>query len=87
VLRAMRHRARVAAIACPAAVIDTDNWPITNKADWRAYTALQPELGVPSLYYASHIDSTQEALDASDYELIRASWARHRAGHSAKDES
>src|SRR5690606_17297622 len=25
---AMRHRARVAGIACPDALIDTDNWPI-----------------------------------------------------------
>jgi hypothetical protein len=78
VTRAMRHRARVAAIACPAAVIDTDNWPITNKADWRTYTALQPDLGVPSLYYASHIDSTREPLDADDYALLRTHWARYR---------
>lgn len=79
VVRAMRHRARIAQIACPTAVIDTDNWPITNKADWRAYTALQPELGVPSLYYASHIDSTREPLDADDYALLRATWSRYRA--------
>jgi hypothetical protein len=77
--QAMRHRARVATIACPAAVIDTDNWPITNKADWRAYTELQPDLGVPSLYYASHLDATREPLDASDYALLREAWARYRA--------
>jgi hypothetical protein len=79
VSQAMRHRARVAAIACPAAVIDTDNWPITNKADWRTYTTLQPELGVPSLYYASHIDSTKEPLTEDDYALLRTAWARYRA--------
>ncbi len=76
--RAMQHRARVARIACPHAIIDTDNWPITNRDAWRRYVQLQPELGVPSLYYASHIDSTQEPLEAEDYQLIRETWARHR---------
>jgi hypothetical protein len=78
----MAHRARVAALACPKAIIDTDNWPMPDKAAWRAYTRLQPELGVPSLYYATHIDATGEALDAEDYRLIRESWARYRASLS-----
>lgn len=76
--RAMRHRARVARIACPNAIIDTDNWPITDKAAWRAYLQIQPELGIPSLYCVTHIDSTQEPLDAADYQLIREVWARYR---------
>lgn len=76
--QSMTHRARVAAIACPQISIDTDDWPMHNKADWRAYTRLQPELGVPSLYYVTHIDSTGEALDAEDYQLIRDAWARYR---------
>ncbi len=75
---AMKHRARVAHIACPDAIIDTDNWPITDRAAWRNYVQLQPDLGVPSLYYVSHIDTTQEALEADDYELIRQAWAQHR---------
>jgi hypothetical protein len=74
----MIHRARVAAIACPKLSIDTDDWPMPNKAAWRAYTRLQPELGVPSLYYVTHIDATGEALDAEDYALIRESWDRYR---------
>jgi hypothetical protein len=76
--RPMTHRARVAVIACPQLSIDTDDWPMPNKAAWRAYTRLQPELGVPSLYYVTHIDSTGEALDAEDYALIREAWARYR---------
>jgi hypothetical protein len=75
---AMTHRARVAAIACPKVSIDTDDWPMPNKTAWRSYTRLQPELGVPSLYYVTHIDSTGEALDAEDYALIRESWAQYR---------
>lgn len=77
--RLMAARARVAAIACPAAIIDTDNWPMADKAAWRRYLRLQPELGVPSLYFASHIDSTREPLQAQDYRLVREAWARHRA--------
>lgn len=79
VLKAMRHRARIASIACPNAVIDTDNWPIPDKATWRDYLALQAELGVPSLYYASHVDSTGEPLEAEDYQLIRDTWKKYRA--------
>ncbi|HEX6386201.1 MAG TPA: hypothetical protein VF177_16135 [Anaerolineae bacterium] len=79
VLKAMRHRARIASIACPNAVIDTDNWPIPDKATWRDYLALQTELGVPSLYYASHVDSTGEPLEAEDYQLIRDVWRRYRS--------
>ena len=74
----MTHRARVAAIACPTISIDTDDWPMPDKDAWRAYTRLQPQLGVPSLYYVTHIDSTGEALDAEDYRLIRESWAQYR---------
>ena len=71
---AMRHRARIANIACPQAIIDTDNWPITDKQAWRTYLELQPELGVPSLYYVSHIDSTGEVLEPDDYALIHRVW-------------
>ena len=85
--QSMIHRARVAAIACPNISIDTDDWPMPNKAAWRAYTRLQPELGVPSLYYVTHIDSTGEALEAEDYALIRDAWAqyRDRSGEQIKD--
>jgi hypothetical protein len=77
--QAMTMRALIAAIACPSAIIDTDNWPITNRASWRKYLRLQPELGVPSLYYVTHIDSTKEPLQPKDYRLIREIWAHHRA--------
>jgi hypothetical protein len=78
VRRAMRHRARIARIAMPDALIDTDNWPIPNRASWQEYLALQEELGIPSLYYASHIDHTGEPLTEADYELIRRVWTQYR---------
>ncbi|MCW5850905.1 MAG: hypothetical protein KIT87_12590 [Anaerolineae bacterium] len=72
--QAMIQRARIAMLACPNAIIDTDNWPITDRETWRAYIPLQARLGVPSLYYTSHIDSTGEALEDEDYQLIRDTW-------------
>ncbi len=74
----MTHRARVARIACPEALIDTDNWPVTSKQNWLEYVALQPDLGVPALYFASGIDITQERLEPDDFDLLRQQWARHR---------
>jgi hypothetical protein len=73
---AMVQRAKIARIACPNAIIDTDNWPMPDKATWRQYLEIQPDLGVPSLYFASHIDSTGEPLYPEDYELIRETWQR-----------
>ncbi len=78
-LRQMTHRARIAAIACPEALIDTDNWPIRDKAAWREYLALKPTLGIPALYFASHIDATGEAFNDADYALLRETWAAYRA--------
>lgn len=76
VSHSMPHRARIARLACPEAIIDTDNWPVKDKAAWRIYLELQPTLGVSSLYFATHIDSTGEALDEEDFRLIRETWRR-----------
>ena len=76
---AMQHRARVAKLACPDALIDTDNWPITDLAAWRRYLPLQVQLGVPALYCVSEIDTTGEPLEEADYELVRDLWAQYRA--------
>jgi len=82
--RAMTHRARVARLACPEAVIDTDNWPLPDRDAWREYLPLQAVLGVPSLYYAAHIDSTHEPLESEDYRLIRETWQQHRERHAGQ---
>ena len=76
----MRFRAEVARAACPELLIDTDDWWVPDKQTWREFLEVKPELGVPSLYYATHLDSTGEALDDGDYEALRRVWARWRAG-------
>jgi hypothetical protein len=67
-------RARVARIACPNTPIDTDNWPVLDRAHWREYLRRQPAIGVPSLYFATEIDLSQERLVEDDYQLIREVW-------------
>ncbi len=74
----MRHRALIAASIEPGMLIDTDDWCMPSKAEWRAYLDVKPELGVPALYYATGIDHTGEAFDAEDYAAIVRAWDRWR---------
>lgn len=76
---AMQHRAHVVRIACPGVIIDTDNWPVRDRDQWRAYVQIQNTLGVPALYFATEIDRTGEPLTGDDYHLIRETWAAYRA--------
>jgi hypothetical protein len=78
VVQQMTHRARIAAIACPEALIDTDNWPMPDRASWRAYLQMKPRLGIPALYYAGHFDHTGEPFTEQDYSLLRKAWAGYR---------
>jgi hypothetical protein len=83
VLAQMRHRAAVTRAAVPSLLVDTDNWPMPDKKTWREYVALQPELGIPSLYFATHVDSG-EALEEDDYAAIRQAWAEWRRVRNAQ---
>ena len=74
----MRHRARVAGSIEPGMLIDTDDWCMPSKAEWRAYLDAKPELGVPALYYATGIDYSGEAFDAEDYAAVVTAWDRWR---------
>jgi hypothetical protein len=75
VLPEMRFRASMARIADPSWLIDSDGWPMPSLAAWREYVREQPGIGVPSLYYLTHLDTTSEPLTAADYALIRSSWS------------
>jgi hypothetical protein len=67
----MRHRAAVVSAALPDRLVDTDDWTVPDLATWRDYLELKPELGVPSLYYATHLDLTNEPLEDEDYAALR----------------
>jgi hypothetical protein len=70
----MRYRALVAQAALPDVLVDSDDWCIPDKRTWREYLELKGELGVQSLYYATHLDLTGEALDEDDYAALRRAW-------------
>jgi hypothetical protein len=75
----MTFRTEVTRAAVPELLIDTDDWRIPTLEAWREYLAVKHELGVPSLYYATHIDQTGEPLGPEDYEALREAWARWEA--------
>jgi hypothetical protein len=75
----MRHRAAVAQAACPELLLDTDDWAVPNMETWREYLDVKLELGVPALYYATHLDVSGEAFAADDYAALRDAWARWRS--------
>jgi hypothetical protein len=72
----MRFRADVTRAALPELLVDTDDWRVPSLAAWREYLEAKPELGVPSLYYATHVDGTGEPLEEADYHLLRSVWNR-----------
>lgn len=76
VLDEMAFRAAMTRIACPDTLIDTDGWPMPSRRAWREWVQAQPGLGVPSLYYATHLDTTGEELTAGDFADLRRAWAR-----------
>jgi hypothetical protein len=72
----LAFRYAVARAILPHHLIDTDQWPIADRAEWRAYVEAQSRLGVPALYYVDHIDRSGEALTAEDYALVARTWDR-----------
>ena len=77
IVKKMQFRAEMAEIACPGILIDTDNWPCPSRKAWLEYMKIQPGIGIPSLYYATHIDQTLEALRASDWQIVRQIWKKY----------
>jgi hypothetical protein len=78
VVEQMRYRAQVATAALPDTLIDTDDWCVPDLATWRDFLEAKPELGVPSLYYATHLDLSGEALEEVDYAALRRVWGEWR---------
>jgi hypothetical protein len=78
----MQHRARIARIASPYWLLDSDNWPCSSRPQWREYVLAQAtgEFGIPSLYHAERLGwgAVDEPLDEEDYATIRRSWEEYR---------
>ena len=72
----MIHRAKMTEAVLPDRLIDTDNWPMPNKQSWLDYERIQPDLGVPSLYYLWHMDNSPEEITEEDLDVVRDCWNR-----------
>lgn len=75
---AFRHA--IATRALPHHLIDTDQWPMPNRAEWLSYARVQSNLGVPALYYVEAIDRSGEPILPEDLDEIASLWAEYRAG-------
>jgi len=72
----MRHRQKLALAACPDWLIDCDNSSAPTREEWLDYMKIQPELGVPSLYFITGVDGTGEAIRPEDWEQVPDAWRR-----------
>lgn len=79
VLEVMSSRAKIASAINPSWLIDTDNDLMIDRNHWRQYIALQPCLGIPDTYYATHIATSMEAFTTEDYALLRQIFEDYRA--------
>jgi hypothetical protein len=77
----MNYRADVVRAACDGLLVDTDGWCLPSRQTWADYLERQPALGVPALYYASHIDHTGEELRPGDLADVARIWKEYRALH------
>jgi hypothetical protein len=78
VVEEMVFRARMARLSDPGWLIDMDGWPMPSLAALLEYLPVQARLGVPSLYYSTHIDTTGEPLTAEALRAIRSAWRDYR---------
>jgi hypothetical protein len=72
----MRHA--IASRTLPHHLVDTDQWPMPSRAEWRRYVDAQVELGVPALYYLEGMDRVREPLGPDDLAAVADSWRRYR---------
>jgi len=78
VVRIMRHRARMARLLDETLPVDCDNCSMPTREEWLNAMKTQPELGVPCLYFLTHLDGSMERIREEDWEVVRDVWNRYR---------
>lgn len=73
----MSFRHKMATIVDPSWLIDMDGWPMPSLKALHEYAEFQVIHGVPSLYYATHLDTTGEAIPKHEWEHIRKLWDQY----------
>lgn len=74
VVHIMKHRALICRIAHPWCLVDCDNSSMPTAEEWLRYMRIQPELGVPSLYFLTAVDGTGEPIPMEWWDLIPSVW-------------
>jgi hypothetical protein len=69
----LRVRARIANIT-GWPLVDTDNASSTTLRDWWSYMQAQPSIGIPSLYFVTRTESTQESPSAEQWRALARLW-------------
>lgn len=73
----MIFRVKMAKAANPNWLIDMDGWPLPSLYAFENYMTAQGKYGVPSLYYASHLDTTNEKIGADVFAKIKDHWTEY----------
>jgi hypothetical protein len=74
----LTFRHEIARRVLPGHSIDTDQWPMPNRAEWLRYAEAQVTKGVPALYYLESIDRSGEPIRPEDLAQVAATWKRYR---------
>lgn len=73
----MRERARIARIA-GWDVVDCDNASSSVIAEWFQYAQLQPQLGVPALYFLTRTEASHEPMTQAQCAYMNVLWEAYR---------
>ncbi|WP_347977857.1 hypothetical protein [Microbacterium sp. ProA8] len=73
----LRARFEIVSGVLPGYPVDTDQWPMPNRAEWLDYAETQAGLGVPALYYLEHVRDG-EPIDREHLSLIGRTWDEYR---------
>lgn len=73
----LRARHEIIAAVLPEHPVDTDQWPMPNRAEWLDYARTQGHLGVPALYYLEKMDH-EEPIDVEHLAEIARTWDEYR---------
>lgn len=80
----LRLRARIAYIS-GWPLVDTDNASSTTLRDWWSYMQAQPSIGIPSLYFVTRTEATQESPSSAQWDALAGLWRSYidglKAGH------
>jgi hypothetical protein len=72
----LRSRVEIVRASLPEHLVDTDQWPMPDRAEWLAYAEAQVDLGVPALYYVEAVRG--EPITPQDLSSVAAGWRRYR---------